>query len=271
MTSWQSLSTLSYLQLPSEMQHNSILSIPSHYLSISSFVSHAFLFHQLFLWSNCLGETRWAGDMPIQSQLPFLYWSEKFFIRANQCPDTTVDLFICDVVFVSDVKTPSLASHFYGLNSSLQFRCQCPCLASKQEDWDDKWMHKSHLCLERDGSFFPNQFQALKVQLLFVPFEPGASEQTAQLLLNPAATDLVCLCFSLSWIMGVSRAKRKLGGAHPYPSLLTTAKHHVSLWLALALNMWPFILFEFHPPWPLTSSWRHQPCDAILTSLLFYP
>ena len=59
-------------------------------------------------------------------------------------------------------KTPSLASHFYGLNSSLQFRCQCPCLASKQEDWYDKWMHKSHLCLERDGSFFPNQFKLWK-------------------------------------------------------------------------------------------------------------
>ena len=94
---------LSYLQLPSELLHNSILSIPSHYLSISSFVSHVFLFHQLFSGVIVLGETRWAGDMPIPSQLPFLYWSEKFFIRANQCPDTTVDLFICDVVFVSDV------------------------------------------------------------------------------------------------------------------------------------------------------------------------
>ena len=162
--------------------------------------------------SNCFGETRWAGDLPIPSQLPFLYCSEKLFIRANQCPDTTVDLFICYVVLLSDVKNPSLASHFQGLNSSLQLCCQCPCLASKQENWDDKWYTSNTLpgarwfCLSKS-------VQALKVQLLFVPFEPGLLvllNRHTQSLLNPASTDPVCtvlfLCHESCVCLGQKRS-----------------------------------------------------------------
>ena len=211
MTSWQSLST--FVPSSTALRCSKTPSCPFIHIIFPSLLLSPMPSCSINCsLSNCLGETRWAGDLPIPSQLPFLYCSEKLFIRANQYPDTTVDLFICYVVLLSDVKNPSLASSFQGLNSSLQLCCQCPCLASKQINWDDKWTHVKSLpevrwfCLSKS-------VQALKVQLLFVQFESGLlvllNRKHSHCWTRLLPIRYFC-AFSLSWIMCVSRAKESL-------------------------------------------------------------
>ena len=146
------------------------------------------------------------------SQLPFLYCSEKLFIRANQCPDTTVDLFICDVVLVSDVKNPSIASHSMNWillsSSAVSVHVSQP---NRKTEMTNECRSLIFVWSEMVLSFqISSSFESAATDCAIWVRTSGALWTDDTVIVEPGFDRFCMSVLSLSWIMGVSRAKESL-------------------------------------------------------------
>ena len=130
MTLQQYLSTIPCLSQPSGNLQTPFLSIPWCYLLISSSVFLSLLPLSLSpaeLSSPCQRILRCGNTIWVSVSLPWL--GDHYALHL----DSVANLLVRHMVFVGNVQKSSIASHLKGLDSSLDFSCQCPALTGIME------------------------------------------------------------------------------------------------------------------------------------------